>query len=31
EPSGGNPVSNQPTQDSEGGRRHRKWSLRWFK
>ncbi|EFX7829492.1 portal domain protein, partial [Shigella flexneri] len=25
------PVSNQPTQDSEGGRRHRKWSLRWFK
>ncbi|EFO2502002.1 hypothetical protein, partial [Escherichia coli] len=23
--------SNQPTQDSAGGRRHRKWSLRWFK
>ncbi|WP_432442507.1 hypothetical protein, partial [Escherichia coli] len=21
----------QPTQDSAGGRRHRKWSLRWFK
>ncbi|HAX2567523.1 TPA: DUF1367 family protein [Escherichia coli] len=31
EPSGGNPLSNQPTQDSAGGRRHRKWSLRWFK
>ncbi|HAL6345478.1 TPA: DUF1073 domain-containing protein, partial [Escherichia coli] len=31
EPSGGNPVSNQPTQDSAGGRGHRKWSLRWFK
>ncbi|WP_430886435.1 hypothetical protein, partial [Escherichia coli] len=24
-------VSNQPTQDSAGGRGHRKWSLRWFK
>ncbi|EFO2501996.1 hypothetical protein, partial [Escherichia coli] len=23
--------SNQPTQDSAGGRGHRKWSLRWFK
>ncbi|MBB9111340.1 DUF1073 domain-containing protein, partial [Escherichia coli] len=31
EPSGGNPLSNQPTQDSAGGRGHRKWSLRWFK
>ena len=31
EPSGGNPVSNQSTQDSAGGRGHRKWSLRWFK
>ncbi|PSY61246.1 DUF1073 domain-containing protein [Escherichia sp. 20412-1] len=31
EPSGGNPLSNQPAQDSAGGRRHRKWSLRWFK
>ena len=31
EPASGDPISNQPTQDSADGRRHRKWSLRWFK
>lgn len=31
EQTGGDPLSNQPTQDSASGRRHRKWSLRWFK
>lgn len=28
---GGDPVSNQPTQDSASRGGHRKWSLRWFK
>ncbi|NEM89241.1 portal domain protein, partial [Escherichia coli] len=28
---GGDPISNEPTADSAGGRGHRKWSLRWFK
>lgn len=28
---GGDPVPDQPTQDSAGGGRHRKWPLRWFK
>ncbi|MNB62570.1 hypothetical protein D3C76_716480 [compost metagenome] len=28
---GGDPISNEPTADSESGRRHRKWPLRWFK
>ncbi len=31
EQAGGDPISNQPTQDSADGRRHRKWPLRWFK
>lgn len=31
EQTGGDPVSNQPTQDSASSGRHRKWSLRWFK
>ncbi|OJO75855.1 portal domain protein [Escherichia coli] len=31
EPPGGDPISNEPTADSAGGRGHRKWSLRWFK
>lgn len=30
EHSGGNPVQNKPTQDSESGWRHRKRFLRWF-
>ncbi|WP_337081674.1 DUF1073 domain-containing protein [Escherichia coli] len=28
---GGDPISNEPTADSAGGRGYRKWSLRWFK
>lgn len=28
---GGDPVSNQPTQDSASRGGHRRWSLRWFK
>ncbi|WGL54457.1 DUF1073 domain-containing protein [Kluyvera intermedia] len=31
EPASGDPISNQPTQDSADGRRHRGWPLRWFK
>lgn len=28
---GGDPISNEPTADSAGGRGYRKWALRWFK
>ncbi|EFX9590140.1 DUF1073 domain-containing protein, partial [Shigella flexneri] len=31
EPPGGDPISNEPTADSAGGRGYRKWALRWFK
>lgn len=31
EPTGGDPISNEPTADSAGGRGYRKWALRWFK
>ncbi|EFQ7257680.1 DUF1073 domain-containing protein, partial [Salmonella enterica] len=31
EPTGGDPISNEPTADSAGGRGYRKRALRWFK